>query len=67
MDASVGPLASIYCCIIVILCSFYLINLVFAVIIESFIFIKQEEERKRELEIAEEEKKLNEEISELEK
>jgi uncharacterized membrane-anchored protein YitT (DUF2179 family) len=43
MDADGLTFSSIYCCLIIIFCSFFLVNLILAVIMESFVQIYQEQ------------------------
>jgi hypothetical protein len=43
MDASYKPLAAFYCCSVLIICSYFLVNLLLAVIIEAFKIIEEEE------------------------
>ena len=43
MDADISVLGAIYCVLIVITGSFFLMNLILAVIIQSFIKIQQKE------------------------
>ena len=43
MDADIPVLAVLYCCFMVIIGSFFLMNLILAVIIQSFIDIQEKE------------------------
>jgi hypothetical protein len=45
MNAESPYMAAIYCCFIVFIGSFFLINIVLAVILESFITVQQEAEK----------------------
>jgi hypothetical protein len=44
MDCSNYWLAGIYCCLIVLLCSFFVLNMVLAVIMQSFSTLHKKEE-----------------------
>jgi hypothetical protein len=43
MDASYKPLAALYCCLVMIIASFFLMNLFLAVIIDAFKIIQAAE------------------------
>ena len=43
MDADIPVLAAIYCMLIIVICTFFLINLILAVIIQAFIRIQRQE------------------------
>jgi len=43
IDGSITPLAIIYCCTLILLGSFFLLNLILAVIMQAFTNIQQKE------------------------
>jgi hypothetical protein len=51
MDASYKPLAALYCCLVMIIASFFLMNIILAVIIEAFKIIQDEEFERKDKEI----------------